>query len=97
MADYYLMPQKWHPSGKCEMAFNKGNWDWIRYIQTTRKKAVQAAIDYEKELNNGELFDMEILIRERRTMFSVLPVPNGQARDCNTYSRWPCNSDIFDE
>lgn len=95
MTHYYLMPQKWYPSSKCEMAFIKGNWHWIRYIQTTRKKGEQAAIDYEKELNNGEAFTLEAVVAGK-TLFNVYLVPNSQARDYNTYSRWPCNKEIFE-
>lgn len=94
MTHYYLMPQKWYPSSKTEMSYIKGNWDWIRYIETTRKKGEQAATDYELELNDGVAFSLDKVIKGE-TLFNVHLVPNSQARDFNTYDRWPCNKELF--
>lgn len=94
MSYYYLIPTKWYPSGKAEMAVVANHWDWIREINCSHQKKQEAAQVYERELNKGALFSMEKVV-QGQIMFAVLPTPLSQARDYNSFSRWPCNQDMF--
>lgn len=94
MTDYYLMPTKWSREGHGGSAID--HTDWIRLVNCSHQKKQQVAEKYEKELNNGELFSMEIVVKERKTLFSVLAIPYCQARDYNSFSKWPCNKDQID-
>ena len=92
MTAYYLIPTKWLGEGGAEASF-PNNTDWIRLVQCSHQKKQREAEKYEQELNDGVLFDMEIVVRDNKTLYSVLPLPYNQARDYTNFNRWPCNRD----
>jgi hypothetical protein len=93
MSDYYLIPTLWLPTGKSNMFEVLETGKGVRIVSTNAKKANEAAKDYQKKLNNGELFDIEKVAKDKVSMSDVLAIPFYQARDYRKFWQWPCNKD----
>ena len=93
MATYYLMPTTYQPTGKCNMQEIFKTGKGVRIFEGSRAKADQAAYDYMLELNNGQPFSCEMMVKEKKQMTDVLAIPYSEARDYHDFRDWPCNKE----
>lgn len=91
MTAYYLIPTLWSPEKPNCTVGSHDHWDWIRLVECSHQRKESKAQEYELELNNGEVFDMEKVVIDKKELYSVLPIPYNQARDYVSFSQWPCN------
>jgi len=82
MTTYYLMPTKYAP--KSELVFDK-----IKKVESQYSKVGQLAKDYEKQLNNGDVWD-PLLVINGRPMFCVVAAPYSEVRDYRNFDEWEC-------
>ena len=93
MALYYLIPIRWDMSGKqCKSNMQDviETGEGVRTVKTSRKKAVETAHAYARELNDGQAYDLE-LVAGGLPMTNVIVTPWHAARGYVRFIDWPCN------
>lgn len=82
MRTSYLMVSKW------EHTDCKDQQELRRRVAAIGSKAQRLADEYALHLNDGEKFDMERVVKEKRAMYHVCPITASEAREYRDFWSW---------
>lgn len=87
----YLMVSKWSPGSGVDVP------ELRRKIHAIGSKAARLAKAYERELNDGVEFDMELVVKKNISLYHVCSITFSDARNYVDFPKWENCQDYFEK